>query len=226
MNLLVLGKGKMGTLIIQLAEQRGHQVRAHDEFDNIKASMLTPERLRDIDVVVDFTIPEVVLENAEAVARAGKNMVVGTTGWYQHIPRIRQMIESNGTGFLYGANFSIGVNLFFQIARTAAGALKQGYCGKITETHHVHKKDAPSGTAVKIQQVVEESGGKKLPIDSIREGEVVGLHTLMLESENDTITLTHDAKSRRGFAEGALRAAEWLKGRRGFYDFKDVFAEV
>jgi 4-hydroxy-tetrahydrodipicolinate reductase len=145
MNLLVLGKGKMGSMIIDLAQQRGHTVRAHDEFDNIKASMLTPERLQDVDVVIDFTIPGAVIENLEAVARAGKNMVVGTTGWYGEIPRVKQLVEQSGTGFLYAANFSIGVAVFMEAARAAAAALKQGYEGQIIERHHVHKKDAPSG---------------------------------------------------------------------------------
>jgi len=226
MNLLVLGKGKMGSLIIELAQQRGHQVRAHDEFDNIKGSMLTPERLRDVDVVIDFTIPDAVVENTEAVARAGKNMVVGTTGWYQHMDRLRQLVEQSGTGFLYGANFSVGVNLFYEILRSGAPALQHGYHGRITETHHIHKKDAPSGTAANMRDVIEQVSGKKLEITSIREGEVFGTHVLQLESEDDTITLTHDAKSRRGLAEGALRAAEWLRGRRGFYDFKDIFHQV
>jgi 4-hydroxy-tetrahydrodipicolinate reductase len=226
MNLLVLGKGKMGSLIIELATARGHAVRSHDEFDNSNGSMLTPERLRDIDVVIDFTVPDAVVPNVEAVARARRNIVVGTTGWYQHLPHLRQVVEQSGIGFLYGANFSIGVNLFFEYARTVAGALQQGYSGSISETHHIHKKDAPSGTAVKLQQVVAEAGGGQLPIASIREGEVFGIHQLRLESAADVITLTHDAKSRQGFAEGALRAAEWLQGRHGFFDFKDWFHEV
>lgn len=226
MNLLVLGKGKMGSLIIEMAQQRGHQVRAHDEFDNIKGSMLTPERLRDVDVVIDFTIPDAVVENTEAVTRAGKNMVVGTTGWYQHIDRLRQLVDQSGTGFLYGANFSVGVNLFYEMLRTAATALQHGYRGRIIETHHIHKKDAPSGTAAKMRDVIEQVSGAKLEITSIREGEIFGTHVLQLESDDDTITLTHDAKSRRGLAEGALRAAEWLRGKRGFYDFKDIFHQV
>lgn len=226
MNLLVLGKGKMGSMIIELAQQRGHTVRAHDEFDNIKASMLTPEHLRDIDVVVDFTIPGVVIENLEAVARAGKNMVVGTTGWYNELPRVREIVARSGIGFLYAANFSIGVAIFMEIARAAAAALKQGYNGQIMERHHVHKKDAPSGTAVKLQGVLEEAGGKKLEIQSIREGETVGMHVILLDSPNDTIMLTHDAKSRRGFAEGAVLAAEWMAGKKGFFEFKDMLRET
>jgi 4-hydroxy-tetrahydrodipicolinate reductase len=226
MNLLVLGKGKMGSMIMDLAQQRGHQVRAHDEFDNIKASMLTPERLRDIDVVIDFTIPGAVLENVEAVARAGKNMVVGTTGWYGEIPQVKQLVEQSGTGFLYAANFSIGVAIFTEMARAAAAALKQGYMGQIIERHHVHKKDAPSGTAVKLRDAMEQASGQKLEIQSIREGETVGMHVIVLDSPNDTIMLTHDAKSRRGFAEGAIRAAEWINGKKGFYEFKDVVGQL
>ncbi len=226
MNLLVLGKGKMGTLVIELAEQRGHKVHAHDEFDNIKACMLTPDRLIEVDVIVDFTTPGAVLENVEAVARARRNLVVGTTGWYGELPRVRQIVQEAGIGFVYGANFSIGVNLFYDMVRAAAPALKQGYHGHILERHHIHKKDAPSGTAVKIQQAIAEAIGTKLDINSEREGEVVGTHVVTLDSQNDTITLAHDAKSRRGFAEGALRAAEWIKGKHGFYDFKDIFREV
>jgi 4-hydroxy-tetrahydrodipicolinate reductase len=226
MNLLVLGKGKTGSLVIEIAKARGHNVRAYDEFDNVHASMLTRENLRDVDVVVDFTTPATVVENVTACVLAGKNIVVRTTGWYDHMASLRELVDKSGTGFLWGANFSVGVNLFFEIARTAAAALKQGYTGHITECHHVQKKDAPSGTAVKLADVVEEACGKKLEISSIREGDVVGMHMLTLDSPADTITLKHDAKSRRGFAEGAVRAAEWLKGKRGFYDFKDVFREV
>lgn len=226
MNLLVLGKGKTGSLVIDIARERGHNVRAYDEHDNPHAAMLTAEKLKGTDVVVDFTTPGTAVENALACIRAGKNIVVGTTGWYDQMPRLREEVEKNGTGFLWGANFSVGVNLFFEIAKAAAAALQKGYTGHITECHHVQKKDAPSGTAVKLADVVEEVCGKKLDISSIREGDVVGMHMLTLDSPADTITLKHDAKSRRGFAEGAVRAAEWLKGRHGFYDFKDVFREV
>jgi 4-hydroxy-tetrahydrodipicolinate reductase len=226
MNLLVLGKGKTGSLVIEIAQERGHSVRAHDEFDNVHASMLTPERLKDIDVVVDFTTPATVVENVTACVKAGTNIVVGTTGWYDQLPHLRELVEKNGTGFLWGANFSLGVNLFFEIAKTAAAALRQGYIGHITEAHHVAKKDAPSGTAIRLADVVEQSGGPRLEITSIREGDVFGMHMLTLDSAVDTIVLKHDAKSRRGLAEGAVRASEWLKGKRGFYDFKDIFREV
>ena len=124
--------------------------------------------------------------------------------------------------------FSVGVNLFFDVARAAAAALRHDYSGQIFERHHAHKKDAPSGTAIAIQQVIREASGQDeaLEITSFREGDVVGLHEVVLESGHDRIYLCHDAKSRRGFAEGAVRAAEWLQGKKGFYDFKDVWRQL
>ena len=153
-------------------------------------------------------------------------MVVGTTGWYAEMPRVRDVVISAGTGLIYGANFSIGVNLFFQVARASAAALQHGYHGQIFERHHAHKKDAPSGTAVTIQKVVGETSGVELEIISFREGDVVGMHELIYDSPNDSIYLCHDSKSRRGFAEGAVRAAEWIVGKKGFFDFKDIWQEL
>jgi 4-hydroxy-tetrahydrodipicolinate reductase len=155
-------------------------------------------------------------------------MIVGTTGWYKEMDRVRALVEQHRTGFLYAPNFSVGVNLFLDIARAAAAALNHDYSGQIFERHHVHKKDAPSGTAITLQRVMHEAAGDRehLEITSFREGEVVGLHEVVLESPADRIYLCHDAKSRRGFAEGAVRAAEWLVGKKGFYDFKDVWREL
>jgi len=152
--------------------------------------------------------------------------VVGTTGWYGKIPGVRRMVESSGIGFVYAANFSVGVNLFFEVAKSLTAGFKLDYSGKISETHHVHKLDAPSGTAVMLQRVLVEAGGPEVEILSSREGEVVGMHELTLDSLNDTIRLRHDAKSRRGFAEGAIRAAEWLKNKKGFYDFKEIWKQL
>ena len=216
----------MGTLVDEIARGRNHSVRIVDIDENLHAAALTPEKLYDIDVVIDFTTPYAVMENIEGCIRSGKNLVVGTTGWYGEIPKIRQMVEKAGTGFLFASNFSIGVNLFFEIAKTASAALRLGYSGRISECHHIHKKDAPSGTAAMLGTVIKEASGSSLEITSTREGEVVGTHELALDSPNDTITLRHDAKSRRGFAEGAVRAAEWLRGKKGFYDFKDIWREL
>jgi 4-hydroxy-tetrahydrodipicolinate reductase len=167
-----------------------------------------------------------VLAHIEACVRNQKNLVVGTTGWYNQIPRIRRMVEENRSGFLYAANFSIGVNLFFDVARTAAAALQHQYSGQIFERHHAQKKDAPSGTAATMQKIIQTASGTQLEITSFREGDVVGMHELILDSPADRIYLCHDAKSRRGFAEGAVRAAEWLAGKTGFFDFKDVWREL
>jgi 4-hydroxy-tetrahydrodipicolinate reductase len=226
MNLLLLGHGKTGSLVAELARARKHHVRLLRSAENPHAAALTSENLRDIDVVLDFTSPHAVLENISACVHGAKNMVVGTTGWYNDLPKIRELVDKSGTGFLFGANFSIGVNLFFDIARTSAAALQHGYYGQIFERHHVHKKDAPSGTAVAIRKQVQQAGGPEVEIISFREGDVVGMHELVYDSPNDNIYLCHDAKSRRGFAEGAVRAAEWLAGKKGFYDFKDIWREL
>ncbi len=166
LSLLVLGPGKTGSLVAEVARERGHQVRVIDANVNQGGSWLTPGNLRDIDVVIDFTTPEAVLGNIDACIRAGKPMVVGTTGWYGEMDRVRQQVEAAGTGFVWGANFSYGVNLFFQIVKTAAAALQHDYRGHITEIHHIHKKDAPSGTAIAVQRVIEQSSGVKLEITS------------------------------------------------------------
>jgi len=226
MNLLILGRGKTGSMVAEVAFGRRHHVRVLSAADNTGASALTPDALAAIDVVIDFTVPTAVFANAEACIRARKNLVVGTTGWYDELPRLREMVLSAKTGFLYGPNFSIGVNLFFEIAATAACALKFDYSGQIFERHHASKKDAPSGTAITLQKVVRETGGGEVEIVSFREGDVVGLHELVFNSAGDRIYLCHDAKSRLGYAEGAVRAAEWLAGKTGFFEFRDVWREL
>lgn len=212
----------------EVARRRGHEVKVAGATENADGAALTPEKLQGMDVVVDFTAPDCVVGHIEACVKAGKNMVVGTTGWHEEADRIRKLVESNSTGFVYGANFSIGVNLFLDVARAAAAALRHDYSGQIFERHHVHKKDAPSGTAIALQHVIRESSGQNeaLEITSFREGEVVGMHELVLNSTSDTIYLCHDAKSRRGFAEGAVKAAEWLAGKTGFFEFKNIWREL
>jgi 4-hydroxy-tetrahydrodipicolinate reductase len=230
MNLLILGYGKTGSLVAEVAGQRRHHVRVAGAAENAGGAALTAEKLHDIDVVIDFTTPSSVISNIDACVGAGKNMVVGTTGWHAEVDRVRKLVESRGTGLVYGANFSIGVNLFLDIARTAAAALRHDYSGQIFERHHAHKKDAPSGTAMAIQRVIQDASGKSgdesLEITSFREGDVVGMHEVVLESAADRIYLCHDAKSRQGFADGAVRAAEWIAGKKGFYDFKAIWREL
>ena len=226
MNLLLLGKGKTGSLVAEVARERGHQVHALASSDNPGGAALTRENLHAVDVVLDFTTPKAVVENIAACARAGTNLVVGTTGWYGELPRVRELIKKSGIGFLYASNFSIGVNVFFDIAQAAAAALQQGYSGAIEERHHAQKKDKPSGTAAVLQRILKEKSGKELEITSVREGDIVGTHIVTLRSAADTLTLAHEAQSRRGFAEGAVRAAEWLADKKGFFDFKDVWRRM
>ena len=226
MKLLLIGYGKTGSLVGEIARERGHEVRVVVEEDNAGCAALSPDGLRDIDVAIDFTSPHAVMGNIQACTRAEKNMVVGTTGWYEHIPQVRAIVEKAGTGFVFGANFSVGVNLFFEAARALGAAAGFGYEGQIVERHHIHKKDKPSGTAIALNNAYREGGGKDLRIDSIRAGEVVGDHILQLSSPNDVILLSHSAQSRRGFADGAVRAAEWIQGKHGFYDFKDIFRKM
>jgi 4-hydroxy-tetrahydrodipicolinate reductase len=228
MNILLLGRGKTGSLVAEVARRRGHDVQVVGAAENAGGAALSSEKLSDIDAVIDFTAPSCVVGHIEACVAAGKNMVVGTTGWHGETDRVRKLVESRDTGFVYAANFSVGVNLFLDVARAASAALKHDYSGQIFERHHVQKKDAPSGTAIAIQRVIREACGKDegLEITSFREGEVVGLHEVVLESAADRIYLCHDAKSRQGFADGAVRTAEWLAGKKGFYEFKDVWREL
>ena len=220
----------------EVSRQRGHEVRIVGAAENVQAAALSTKKLRGIDVVIDFTTPSCVVCNIEACVGAGKNMVVGTTGWYGEVDRIRRLVEEHGAGLVYAANFSVGVNLFYDVARAAAAALRHEYSGQIFERHSAQKKDAPSGTAMALQRVISEAGlkgglkgnekGDALEITSFREGDVVGMHEVVLDSAADRIYLCHDAKSRQGFADGAVRAAEWIAGKKGFYDFKDVWREL
>ncbi|HWS95749.1 MAG TPA: dihydrodipicolinate reductase C-terminal domain-containing protein [Candidatus Methylomirabilis sp.] len=226
LHLVLLGSGKTGSLVAEVAHERGHKTTVLTDVENPDGVWLTAENLRDADAVVDFTAPEAVLTNIAKCIAASKPMVVGTTGWYGEMKRVQQEVERAGTGFVFGANFSYGINLFFQIARAAAPALQHGYNGHITERHHIHKKDAPSGTAVALQRVVEQACGTRVEITSEREGDVMGDHTLELVSGGDRIALRHSVSSRRTFAQGAVLAAEWVVGKTGFYDFKDIFGEI
>ncbi len=227
MRLLLLGRGKTGALVAEVARKRGHEVRVVGASENAHAQALTREALKQIDVAVDFTTPAAALENIAACTRLGASMVVGTTGWYGEIERVRRAVEAGGIGFLYGPNFSIGVNIFFEIVGAASGASAQGYAVRIMERHHAQKKDAPSGTAGTLKKVLQAGkAGPEIEITSLREGDAVGQHVIMLDSEYDTMMLVHDAKSRLGFAEGAVRGAEWLQGKSGFFEFRDVFKQL
>ncbi len=226
MKLLILGRGKTGSLVAEVARERNHEVQVAGAAENAQGAALTKENLANIDAIIDFTSPHAVIGNIEACLRANKPIVVGTTGWLADMTRVRSLVEKSDTALLHGANYSIGVNLFYDVIRNAASALKHHYSGQIFERHHVHKKDAPSGTAMALRSIVREASGTELEITSFREGEVVGMHELVFDSPHDTIYLCHDSKSRRGFAEGAVRAAEWLPGKKGFFDFKNIWREL
>ena len=226
MNFLILGRGKTGSLVAQCAKERHHHVRVLGADENRGGTALTADLLRGVNTVIDFTAPASVMDNIQACLREKTNMVVGTTGWHAHAESVRTEVERTGVGFLHGANFSVGVNLFFETVRSAAEALKHKYSGQIFERHHHQKKDAPSGTSLVLQRIIKEASGIELEITSFREGDVVGLHEVIFDSPNDRIYLCHDAKSRYGYAEGAVLGAEWLSGKTGFYDFKDMWREL
>jgi 4-hydroxy-tetrahydrodipicolinate reductase len=226
MKFLVLGRGKTGALVAEVARERQHEVHSLGAQENQDGRALTPATLREIDAIIDFTTPHAVIPNVIRCVEAGIPMVVGTTGWYQHLEKVRELVQERKGALLYGSNFSIGMNFFFKAVQAVAPILKHNYRGSIVERHHIHKKDKPSGTAVTIQKILESGSGQNVEIASVREGETVGMHLLMLDSANDTILFTHDAKSRLGFAEGAVRAAEWIKGKTGFYEFPEIVEQI
>jgi len=229
MRILVLGQGKTGKLVAEVAAERGHGVHVLDVFENANATALTPPFVAGFDLVIDFTTPEAVVQNMRACLASGAKMVVGTTGWYDKLPDMRALAERKQAGLLYGTNFSIGVQVMLKLAQQMGASLNAaGYKFSIAETHHVSKLDKPSGTAISIAEMVERGAGKKIrvPIESIREGDAKGTHVLTASSDADRIVLTHEAFSRRGFAEGAVRAAEWLAPRTGCYDFRDVWEKL
>ncbi len=236
MRILVLGHGKTGKLVADVAAERGHGVHVLDAKENKDAAALTPMFLTGFDVVIDFTTPEAVVPNLRACLYSGARVVVGTTGWYDKLPDMRGLAERKEAGLLYGSNFSIGVQVMHRLAAEMGKELgNAGYTFEMSETHHVTKLDKPSGTALTLVDSVakgsQESGKtgvevRNVPIESIREGDAAGLHVLTATSQADRITLTHEAFSRRGFAEGAVRAAEWLATRKGCYDFRDVFTKL
>ena len=226
MNLLILGRGKTGSLVADVARERRHHVQVLCGADNGDASALSSTFLAPFNAVIDFTTPAAVVGNAEACIRARKSIVIGTTGWHDQLPRLRELALAANTGLLYGSNFSIGVNLFFEVVQAAAAAVNFDYSGQIFERHHAQKKDAPSGTAMVMQKMIRDSTQQELEIVSFREGDAVGMHELVFNSAADRIYLCHDAKSRRGFAEGAVRAAEWLVGKSGVYDFRTIWREL
>lgn len=224
-RIAIIGDGKMGQAIAALAQENGCEVTAMiGEDANADGAGITRETLGDAAVAIEFTQPDAAVSNIRALTAAGVPVVVGTTGWYDELPEISREVEAKGSALLWSANFSVGVNVMLQLARKA-GELLEGsdaFSVRMVETHHAQKKDAPSGTAKVLAGALQETLGREIPIESVRTGAVVGTHELFFEGKFEQIVLSHVAHDRRVFAEGALRAARWLAGRKGIYTMADV----
>ena len=224
MLFLILGKGKTGSLVAEVARERGHSVRALDIVENEHASALTAPTLAGVDVVIDFTAPEAAAENIRAVLALGGRIVVGTTGWYAQLDDMKVKAQRGGA-LLYGTNFSMGVQKLFRL--TAELARLDGYTFSIEETHHVTKLDAPSGTAITLKEIIQSvRPGEPVEITSHRIADAKGEHIVLAKSDVDELEIRHDAHSRRGFAIGAVRAAEWLAGKNGVWEFREIFDQL
>ncbi|MEO6879248.1 MAG: dihydrodipicolinate reductase C-terminal domain-containing protein [Gemmatimonadaceae bacterium] len=222
-RLAIVGMGKMGQAIADLAPHRGWDVVARLDEAEVAAG-ITKASLGGADVAVEFTVPGAAAANVRAVLAAGCPVVVGTTGWYAELPAIAKSVATNGGALLTATNFSLGVNIFEQIAEVAARLLGRapGFDAHIIETHHSAKKDAPSGTAATIGRTASAAWGREIPSTSVRVGAVPGTHELIFDAQFEQIRLQHLARDRRVFAEGALVAAGWLIGRTGVFTMRDV----
>lgn len=225
MRIALIGYGAMGQLVAAEARKAGDEIGA---VITSKESDQLVEKLRGHDVAIDFSVGEAVLSNVEACARVQVPLVEGTTGWKQHESDAQQIVTQHSGAMVYGANFSIGVNLFYRIAKQSASlfAAVEGYAPFIEEAHHSRKRDAPSGTALKLRDLMSEHLGPDIPTSSTRAGYIPGTHRVGFDSEADQILLTHTARSRQGFASGALLAAHWITGRTGVFEFGDVIEEI
>jgi 4-hydroxy-tetrahydrodipicolinate reductase len=231
MNLAIVGYGKMGRLVEQLAPEYGFRVALKlDEFNNVDFAGITRENFAGVDVALEFSIPSATVENIERIAALGVNLVVGTTGWLGELERVKAIVERSGIGLVWSPNFSVGVNVFSRLVAEAARLLaaEEEYGAWAWEIHHSTKKDAPSGTLLKLVDEMNKAGyGRPVDAASNRAGRHPGTHEIGFDSAADTITLRHTARSREGFARGALKAARWVAGKKGFFEFGQVlFKEV
>ncbi|MFN0141689.1 MAG: 4-hydroxy-tetrahydrodipicolinate reductase [Pyrinomonadaceae bacterium] len=235
MKIALIGYGAMGKLIERLAAEKGHEIAV--VIDDSNAGLSSDDlaaKLTGADVAIDFTVADAVRRNVEASVVAGVPLIEGTTGWNAEREEIERLVRDGNGAFVYGANFSIGVNLFYRIVEHAASQIAKfaEYEAFIEEQHHSRKKDAPSGTALKLKDVVEKAlsedadEGLRVPVSSTRAGNIPGTHTVGFDGPADQITLTHTARSREGFAMGAILAAEWIVGKTGFFEFSDVMDEI
>lgn len=245
MKIAIIGYGKMGKELELVACEKGIEVgKVIREEENYEGLGITKQTLKNIDVCLEFTSPNAVLNNIEAVARAGKNLVVGTTGWYNKLDDVKDIVKKHKIGLVYSPNFSLGINLFYRILNTASSIFNNfdNYDVMVSEIHHRNKVDSPSGTALAIAQIIMQNIKKKkeilqetvhgvikphqLHVISSRVGTFVGKHSVMFDSDADFIEITHTAKNRRGFALGALLAAQWIQGKKGIYTMKDVMTSI
>jgi 4-hydroxy-tetrahydrodipicolinate reductase len=226
MNLAIVGYGKMGKLIEQLAPEYNFAVHLRlDEFNNTNFEGITRENFRNIDVAMDFSIPSAAVENIERIAAFGTNLVVGTTGWLERLEHVKSVVDKSGNGLVWSPNFSIGVNAFMRLVSEAARLLanETEYGAWAYEIHHATKKDAPSGTLLKLVEQMKRAGyTRSIDVSSNRAGAHPGTHEIGFDSSADTLTLRHTARSREGFARGALKAAQWIAGKRGFFEFSEI----
>ena len=234
MKIALIGYGKMGHAIEQIALQRGHEIVSVIDVNNQED--FTSDAFKSADVAIEFSMPAVAMDNYRRAFAAGVPVVSGTTGWLEHLPEIKEACKAGQT-FFYASNFSLGVNIFFALNKYLAKIMNDfpAYDVRMVETHHVHKLDAPSGTAITLAEGLidnierknkwvegKEPAEDEIGICSVREGEVPGIHTVIYESDVDTISITHDAKSRMGFALGAVIAAEFTCVKKGFLTMQDM----
>ena len=226
MKIALVGYGKMGKLIEQLAPEYDCEVALKlDENNNANFEGLTKENFAGIDVAIEFSIPHATVENVERLSALGINTVIGTTGWLDGLPRVKAAAEKHNVGVVWSPNFSVGVNVFFRLISEAARLLanEKEYGSWAWEIHHDTKKDAPSGTLIKLVDEMKKAGyTRNIDVSSNRAGRHPGTHEIGFDSNADTITLKHAARSREGFARGALKAAQWIKGKSGLYEFSET----
>ncbi|HEU4649126.1 MAG TPA: dihydrodipicolinate reductase C-terminal domain-containing protein [Gemmatimonadales bacterium] len=226
MRIALVGYGRMGHAVEAAALARGHTIHARIDPGLGKNSVaLTPESLRGADVAIEFTAPDAAPGNLKRLIEAGVPVVTGTTGWRAELPAVSSLVAERGGALLHSANFSVGVHLFLRAARELAARFADhpDFDAFILEEHHGQKLDAPSGTALTLQQEVRSADpSRRYPVTSIRAGAIPGIHTLTYDGPHDTVVLSHTARSRHGFATGAVLAAEWLPGRRGVFTFEDM----
>jgi 4-hydroxy-tetrahydrodipicolinate reductase len=225
MKIALIGYGKMGKTIEQIALSRGHQIVSVIDINNPEE--IYSDNFKSADVAIEFTTPQTAKQNILRAWEAGIPVVCGTTGWDVNEFRIKNLeLKSDEIGFMWSSNYSIGVNILFALNKQLAKFMEgyPDYTPHMTEVHHIHKLDAPSGTAKTLQEPIGDDRLKIKDIESIREGEVAGIHTVVWDSTIDTISISHSAKSREGFALGAVIAAEWIKGKTGWHDFSEVIS--